>query len=262
MNENAIIEHTSALWRMFIEYAPSVLGAFVVLVVGFYVASWINRLVVRALDRSRIDLTLRPLIASMVRYLVLALTALIVLQQFGVQTASLAALLGTVGLAIGLALQGTLSNVAAGLMLLLLRPFEVGDVIEAAGATGTVLSIDLFHTNMRSHDGVDIVVPNGSILSGVIRNMSHFPERVLKVNLSVAAGADLGAAISELQTIVGALPDLIAERGTTVAVKALSGGASDIEIQIWVPNEHYVSARTTLLTEVRQRFGQKAIALA
>lgn len=262
MDQQAIAAQTTALWKLVLEYAPPVIGAIVVLFVGRAVARWVHEFVTRALEKTKIDATLRPVIASVARYVVLGMTALIVLQQFGVQTASLLALLGTVGLAVGLALQGTLSNVAAGLMLLFLRPFEVGDLVEAGGAEGQVLGIDMFHTNLRTLDGVDIVVPNSAILSGTIRNMSHFPERVLKVSLSVAAGADLGAAVGELKAILDASPALIADRGNTVAVKAVSGGASEIEVQAWVKNEEYVNARTSLLTEVRRRFGAKAIELA
>lgn len=262
MDTKAITEQTSALWKMALEYGPRVLGALIVLIVGYMLAQWAFGFVHRALSKSKVDVTLRPVIATIVRYVILGFTLLIVLQQFGVETASLLALIGTIGLAVGLALQGTLSNVAAGLMLLFLRPFEVGDIVEAGGSTGTVLGVELFHTNLRTTDGVDIVVPNSNILSGTIRNMSHFPERVLTSTINVAPAADLGAAIVLLRTTLAAQPLAIKDRESSVSVKALSGGASEVVVSVWVKNEDYQDARTQLLTGVRQAFQAKGIELA
>jgi Mechanosensitive ion channel/Conserved TM helix len=152
MDPKELAQQTSMLWKLALEYMPPIVGAFIVLFIGWTIANWVRRFVTQALERTKIDATLKPVIASVARYIVLGLTLMVVMQQFGVQTASLLALLGTIGLAIGLALQGTLSNVAAGLMLLFLRPFEVGNHVEAGGAEGVVLGIDLFHTNLRTTD--------------------------------------------------------------------------------------------------------------
>lgn len=262
MDTTAITEQTSALWKLLLEYGPRVIGALVVLFMGTIIAKWAVAFVIRALTKTKVDVTLRPVIASIARYVILGFTALIVLQQFGVETASLLALLGTIGLAVGLALQGTLSNVAAGLMLLFLRPFEVGDVVEAGGSTGTVLGVDLFHTNLRNNDGVDIVVPNSNILSGTIRNMSHFPERVLTTSVTIAAGADLGRAVTILRDTLDGQALVIAERERNVAVKALSGGGSEISVSAWVKNEDYREARTEYLTAVRAALTRDGIDLA
>lgn len=262
MDTKAITEQTSALWKIALEYGPRVLGGLLVLFVGVMLATWAFGFIQRALARSKVDVTLRPVIASIVRYVIFGFTILIMLQQFGVETASLLALIGTIGLAVGLALQGTLSNVAAGLMLLFLRPFEVGDLVEAGGSTGTVLGVDLFHTNLRTTDGVDVVVPNSNILSGSIRNMSHFPERILAATVNVASSADLGTAITLLQTTLAEQSLVIKDRENSVSVKALTGGASEVVVSAWVRNEHYQEARSQLLTGVRQAFQAKGIELA
>lgn len=262
MDTKVITEQTSALWKLAIEYGPRVLGGLLILFTGIMLARWAFGFIQRALASSRVDVTLRPVIASIVRYVIFGFTLLIMLQQFGVETASLLALIGTIGLAVGLALQGTLSNVAAGLMLLFLRPYEVGDLVEAGGSTGTVLGVDLFHTNLRTTDGVDIVVPNSNILSNAIRNMSHFPERVLTSTVNIAPAADLGTAIAVLRTALADQPLVIKDRESSVSVKALSGGASEVVVSAWVRNENYQEARSQLLSGVRQVFQAKGIELA
>jgi small conductance mechanosensitive channel len=262
MNGQELAAQTGALWKLVLEYAPPIVGALIVLFAGRLIANWLYRFVTRALRKTKIDLTLQPVIASVVRYIALGLTVLVVLQQFGVQTASLLAILGTVGLAIGLALQGTLSNVAAGLMLLFLRPFEVGDHVEAGGAEGVVLGIDMFHTNLRTTDGVDIVIPNSNILSGTIRNMSNFPERVIKTNITIALESDPGVAAKLARDVLEAQPQVIKERDRTVAVKQLSGGGSQIAISAWVKNEDYESAMSNVLMDLRERFAREDVKLA
>jgi small conductance mechanosensitive channel len=261
MNPTELAQQTSALWKLTLEYAPPVVGALLVLFAGWTIANWVRKLVTRGLEKTKIDATLKPVIASVVRYIVLGLTLMVVMQQFGVQTASLLALLGTIGLAIGLALQGTLSNVAAGLMLLFLRPFEVGDHVEAGGAEGLVLGIDLFHTNLRTTDGVDIVIPNGSILSGTIKNMSTFPERIIATSFTLPPEADAGKALGLVQETLAAQPLIAHERENSVSVKSLAAGGAEINISAWVRNEHYRDARTNLLLAVKERFRQAKIAL-
>jgi small conductance mechanosensitive channel len=261
MDPKDIAQQTSALWRLTLEYAPPILGALLVLFAGWTIANWVRKLVTRGLEKTKIDATLKPVIASVVRYIVLGLTLMVVLQQFGVQTASLLALLGTIGLAIGLALQGTLSNVAAGLMLLFLRPFEVGDHVEAGGAEGIVLGIDLFHTNLRTTDGVDIVIPNGSILSGTIKNMSTFPERIIATTFALPADVDAGKALGLVQETLAAQPLIAHERENSVSVKSIAGGGAEIVISAWVKNENYRDARTNLLLAIKERFAKAKMAL-
>lgn len=262
MNPQELANQTSLLWRLALEYVPPVLGALVVLFIGWTVANWVRRLVTNALAKTKIDGTLKPVIASVVRYVILGLTLMVVMQQFGVQTASLLALLGTIGLAIGLALQGTLSNVAAGLMLLFLRPFEVGDHVEAGGAEGVVLGIDLFHTNLRTTDGVDIVIPNGSILSGTIKNMSAFPERIIDSVINLPSGTDAGKALNAIREVVAAQPKIPQERANAVSIRGLPGGGAEIHLAAWVRNEDFGDARTALLLAIKERFAKEKLAMA
>ncbi len=147
-----------------------VLGALVVLWIGRMAARATRKVIVRVMERGKADTTLTPFIASLGYYLVLAFVVIAVLGMVGVQTASMVAVLGAAGLAIGLALQGTLSNFAAGVMLLAFRPFRVGEYIEAGGSAGTVQSIGLFATTLGAEDNVRIVIPNSVIYRGAIKN--------------------------------------------------------------------------------------------
>lgn len=154
-------------------YGLSVIAAFLILILGLWIAGWSSRLMCRALTGRRYsDQTLINFFASLVKYLVIALTGIAVLNKFGIQTTSLVALLGAAGLAIGLALQGTLSHIAAGIMLLVFRPFRVGDLIELEKFSGTVKEITLFFTIMRSTEDVHMIVPNGLLWGQWIRNHS------------------------------------------------------------------------------------------
>jgi len=156
----------------------------IILAAGWILATWAKRGLQAGLARVPMDLTLKPLIASMARYIILILTLLLVVQQFGVQTTSLIAVLGAAGLAIGLALQGTLSNVASGVMLLVLRPFRVGQFVEiASGRQGTVREIGLFTTLLITRDGVYISIPNSEIFGAVVINYTR--ERVRRVTFTV-----------------------------------------------------------------------------
>ncbi len=261
MNAQDVAQQTSMLVRLVIEYAPPIIGALVVLVAGWTIANWLRRFVAAALDKTKIDATLKPVLASAIRYIALGVTIMVVLQQFGVQTASLLAVIGTIGLAIGLALQGTLANVAAGLMLLFLRPFEVGNHVEAGGSEGVVLGIDLFHTNLRTVDGVDIVIPNSSILSGAIKNMSTFPERIIATTVTVSAETDIHKAMGLVRSIILANPKVLKDRESSVAVKTLSGGAAELSLLAWVRNEDYREARSGLLSAIKDEFEKAGLKL-
>lgn len=176
--------------------------AIVILVAGWTLATWIKRWLQSGLEHLPIDLTLKPLLAQLVRYAILILTLILVLGQFGIQTTSLIAVLGAAGLAIGLAMQGTLSNVAAGVMLLVLRPYRVGQFIEISSQQGTVREIGLFTTILMTRDLVYISIPNASAFSGIITNYTREPRR--RVSFTVPVDLVNDVELVE-KTILGAL---------------------------------------------------------
>ena len=171
---------------------PNLIGALLVLIAGWWLASHTHRAIVRLLERQhRIDPTLRSVIATLARYAILILVAVAVLGQLGIHTTSVLAVLGAAGLAIGLAMQGTLSNIAAGLMLLWLRPFNVGEYIDAGSVAGTVKEVGLFATELHTWDGIFIFVPNAELWNKRIVNYSRLPTRLVDLKFGVSYGDDL-----------------------------------------------------------------------
>ncbi|MFO1247274.1 MAG: mechanosensitive ion channel family protein [Alphaproteobacteria bacterium] len=182
-----MIHATPDLWTslqlLVVDGGVRVVVGIVILVIGWMAATWAKRGLDAALARIPMDLTLKPLIAQLARYAILILTLLLVIGNFGVQTTSLIAVLGAAGLAIGLALQGTLSNVASGVMLLVLRPFRVGQFVEIGGKQGTVREIGLFTTLLITRDSVYVSMPNSQVFGATVINYSR--ERLRRINILV-----------------------------------------------------------------------------
>ncbi|HWF64665.1 MAG TPA: mechanosensitive ion channel family protein [Rhizomicrobium sp.] len=234
-----------------------------ILVVGWTAATWAKRGLEAGLRPLPIDLTLKPLIASLARYAILALTVLLVVQQFGVQTTSLIAVLGAAGIAIGLALQGTLSNVASGVMLLLLRPFRVGQFVEVAkGRQGTVREIGLFATLIITRDGVYISIPNSAIFGGDILNFTR--ERIRRVVFDVPVDWANDLELVE-KTIVAALAanDLVLkEPPPDAVVQALREYAVVLRARAHVRSADYWKAYRALQKEVKAALDRAGILTA
>ena len=185
--------------QVFISYTGQVLGAALILIIGFYFAGKFSRIVRRNLEKfNKIDSLIVPIIGNIVRYGIIVLTLIAVLGQFGVQTTSIIAVLGAAGLAIGLALQGTLSNVAAGVMLLLLRPFKSGDWVETGSISGTIKEVNLFTTIINTFDNVFVSIPNSTIWNGVIKNHSHYNTRRIDVDIGIHYDTNLELASKTL----------------------------------------------------------------
>ena len=195
MNEE-ISTHWQALIELATSYGLELIAAAVILVFGWWLAGRVQKLILGALDRlPRMDATLKPFLSSLARYAIIAITLVAVLARIGVETTSIIAVLGAAGLAIGLALQGTLQNIAAGIMLLMLRPFKVGDYIDAGGISGTVDQIGLFTTDMTTYDGVYQSVPNSSLWNTSILNYSRLPTRRMDVPVGIAYEDDVERAM-------------------------------------------------------------------
>ena len=185
-----------------LSFSTQLLAGILTLIIGFWLAGRAGRLTVESLNKiERLDNTVVPLLGALVRYAGMTLTLVVALGKFGVETTSIIAVLGAAGLAIGLALQGTLSNVAAGLMLVFLRPFKIGDWIEAAGMSGSVREIGLFTTVIDTFDNVFISVPNSSIWSSSIVNHSRYKTRRLDIDIGIDYASDLDDAETAIMAL-------------------------------------------------------------
>ena len=251
------------LTLMAINGAENVLIAALILVAGWVLAGWVGRWVREMIGHSHyIDATLKPLVASFVRYIILALTVVAVLGQFGVQTTSVIALLGAAGLAIGLALQGTLSNVAAGVMLLVLRPFRVGQFIQAGGVSGTVREIGLFTTLMITRDLIYISVPNSSVWSGVITNYTREPLRRINFTLPVDFVNDLDHVEKTMLDALQANAHVLKTPEPWVGVSELQEYAVQMFVRCYIKSDDYWKALPSIQKDVKTALDKNNVLIA
>jgi small conductance mechanosensitive channel len=226
----------------------SIAGAILVLTV--FASRWIAGMTRRALSRVRgfrHDQTVLSFIVQVVRVVVYVVGFIAVLQRLGVQTTSIIAVLGAASLAVGLALQGTLSNVAAGVLLLVLRPYKVGDVIEVGGAAGTVQRLDLFVTQMSNANNHKIVAPNSKVLGDVILNLSGQKTRRIEINFTVGYGEDLNAARSVLAAVAEGHDKVLPDPAPWTGVTGLLDSAVQITLQTWVKSEDWWQVQADLM---------------
>jgi len=251
-----------AVAPLIVAYGVNILAALVILVIGWIAAGWFRRATRRALDKSvHIDTTLKPMVANGVRYLVLGFVILAVLAKFGVQTASILALVGAAGLALGLALQGTLSNVASGLMLVTLRPFGIGDYIDAEGVAGTVSEIGLFATELETFDGVYVMVPNAQLFGRAIRNYSRLPLRRVDVPVGISYRDDIQRAFQAASQILKADGRILEDKPPEVMVTGLGASSVDINLRCWTRREDYWGLFFDLQRRVKETFDAEGISI-
>jgi small conductance mechanosensitive channel len=236
--------------------------AMVILSAGWIGATWAKRWTAAGLLRLPIDATLKPLLASLIRYAVLLITLILVLEQFGVQTASLIAVLGAAGLAIGLAMQGTLSNVAAGLMLLVLRPFRVGHFIEAAGQSGTVREIGLFTTLVTTRDLVYVSIPNSAIFSGVALNYTREPVRRVRFAVIVDIANDLDKVAHVIEQALAANAYALGSPAPSAVVEQLQEYSVVVTARAYVKSPDYWAALHAMQKEVKTALAEAGILFA
>ena len=245
-----------------VAFLPSVAGALVVLVIGLWLAGRIKNISVKAMSRMRkIDETLAGFLSSLIYYGLVALVVITTLGVFGVPTTSFAALIGAAGLAIGLALQGTLGHVASGVMMLGFRPFDVGDFVEAAGVSGSVKNIGLFTTEIATVDNKKIIVPNGKIFDDVITNYAGYSTRRVDLVFGVSYGDDLDRAMALIGDEVGKDDRIMANPEPTIAVDNLGDSSVDIICRVWVDKGDYFPVKWALLKAVKERFDAEGVTI-
>jgi small conductance mechanosensitive channel len=250
-----------ALTVMMVNGAWNFLIAVLILIAGWMVARWMGRWIQDLLGRSHfIDDTLKPLIVNFARYAILAITVVAVLSQFGVQTTSLIALLGAAGLAVGLALQGTLSNVASGVMLLVLRPFRVYEKIKVTDAVGTVREIGLFRTEIVTDDGNFVSIPNATIFSGTIINVSRETTRRTNFAVEVDRAENIDAVQKTLLECLRLEPRVLRAPAPTVEVATLGAISTTLTVQVWMANRDFGGALSDVKKRVRHALQSSDVA--
>ena len=232
------------------DFAVNLIIALVILIATVFAARWVSGVTRRTLSRVRgfrHDQTVLSFAVQVVRVVVYVIGLIAVLQRLGVQTTSIIAVLGAASLAVGLALQGTLSNVAAGVLLLVLRPYKVGDVIDIGGAAGSVQRLDLFTTQMSNANNHKIVVPNAKVLGDVILNLSGQKTRRIEINFTVGYGEDLSAARAVLVGVAEAHEKVLDDPAPWTGVTGLLDSAVQITLQAWVKSEDWWQTQADLM---------------
>jgi small conductance mechanosensitive channel len=240
--------------------AANVVYAIVIIVAAILFSGWVRRRIVALAQRHhRVDATLFGFLGSLAQYAVLAFAAVFVLNRFGIQTTSLVALIGAAGLAIGLALQGTLSNLAAGVMLILFRPFRAGDYIAAGGNSGTVKEITLFYTELATPENVQVIVPNSDIWSSSITNYSVNPTRRVDLTVGVSYDSDLKKVDRVLNELVAAEGRGLAEPAPFIKLVNLGDFSVDFAVRVWVNRTDWWDTKCDLTRAVKDRFDSEGI---
>lgn len=229
-----------------------VVGAVAVLIIGRMVAGLLRRMVRRALESREADVTLVPFVSNLVYYLALAFVLIAVLSLFGVQTASLVALLGAAGLAVGLALQGTLSHFASGIMLLIFRPFRVGDYVAVGDTKGTVEELGIFSTTLRSPDNIKITVPNSEIYGSSIHNYDGYPTRRVDILIGVSYDDDIEAAREIIRRVVEGDQRVLADPPLQTVVTDLADSSVNLSVRPWCRTDDYWTLKFELTQRIKE----------
>jgi len=237
-------------------------GAVAVLVIGLLLAKLVSGWVERAIARShRFEPTVANFLSSVVKYALWALVLVTVLAQFGVETTSILAALGGMALAVGLALQGTLSNVASGVMILVQKPFKVGEAISAGSVTGTVQQIGLFTTELKQFDGLFVMVPNSELWNKAIVNFHRHPVRRFELVVGIAYGDSMEQARSELLSLAAADDRVLSDPEPAAFVASLDDSSVGIGLRVWCSTGDYLALGWDLTERVKARFDDVGISI-
>ena len=249
-------------WPTLASYGLKALGAFLVLIIGLRIsgamASFVRK---EAIKRPNIDETLGSFFASLVRWFMTAATLIAALQLFGVQATSFVAILGAMTLAIGLSLQGALGNIASGIMIMLFRPYGVGQYIEVAGEGGSVKEINLFQTILATPDNVQVIVPNSQAIDGVIKNYAGYPTRRIDLVFGIDYGDGMENAMNVIESVIKADKRVLADPAPVIRVSELNSSSVDIIARPWVSTPDYWETRWALIQNVKNALDEAGISI-
>ncbi|MBN2183079.1 MAG: mechanosensitive ion channel [Sedimentisphaerales bacterium] len=255
---NTIYEH----FKQFVaDYWLKIVGALIILVIGWWLAKMISRLIAKAMTKAKVDPTLTSFTRHLVEIVILVFVVLAALQKLSVPVSNFAVIVGAAGLAIGFALQGSLSNFAAGIMLIIFKPFKVGDFIEAAGKMGTVKEIQIFNTILNSPDNVRIIIPNGQVTGTNIMNFTVNGTRRIDLVVGVSYGDDLKKAHKVIEEVIKSEDRILPEPAYTIAVSELGDSSVNFVVRPWVNATDYWSVRFNLIEKIKLALDKNGITI-
>jgi len=244
---------------LLLSYAVNIVAAIAIIVIGMIIARLVSNAVNRVMRARQIDATVADFLSAMLRYAIIAFTLIAALGRVGVQTASVIAVLGAAGLAVGLALQGSLSNLAAGVLLVMFRPFRAGEYVDLGGVAGTVLNVQIFSTTMRTIDGKIVVIPNGKIIAGNIINFSREPVRRNEFIIGVAYDSDIDKVKQLLTHIVESDERILKDRDITVRLNELGPSSINFVVRAWSKSGDLQNVYWDVLERVKRDFDANGI---
>jgi len=243
------------------QYAVNVAGALLLLLIAWIIAGWISRTAGAGMRRAKIDETLTRFVEKGLVWLLLLLAVLGCLGMFGIETTSFAAVLGAAGLAVGLAFQGTLSNFAAGVMLLVFRPFNVGEVVTAAGTTGTVDAVSMFTTTIDTFDNRRFILPNSAVFGTTIENISYHPIRRADVDVGTAYDADIDKTREVLQAAANSVEGALDDPAPAVLLLGLGASSVDWSVRVWAKREDFGAVKQAAIRAVKNGLDEAGIGI-
>jgi small conductance mechanosensitive channel len=249
------------------QYSPYIIGyglnalvAIIILIIGWTVANWVEKKIRKKGDQSeKLDDTLTRLFAQVAKIAIMAVVIIAVLERFGVETTSLVALIGGLGLAIGLAWQGVLADFASGIMILVMRPFKVGDAIDCGSANGVVDEIGVISTQMHTFDNVAMFVPNSEIWGNVISNYAANDNRRVDMTIGFGYDDDIDEAYRVIKEVIAADDRVLDERAPQIALSELGGSSVNMIVRPWTAKENYSGLKFDLTEQIKKRFDQEGI---
>ena len=247
---------------LIVEYGLDLVGAILILFVGWIVANWIQKRIRKAGQKSeKLDETLTTIFAKTAKVVVMVVVIIAVLQQFGVQTASLLAVVGAAGLAIGLAWQGTLSDIAAGIMILILRPFKIGDAVEVAGTSGVVDEIGLVLTKLHTFDNIAMYMPNSDIWGTKILNYAKNDNRRVDMVFGFGYDDDMDKAMQIAREILESDERVLDDPEPQIAVSELGDSSVNIIVRPWTAKENYWNLKFDITKRIKERYDEEGLSI-
>lgn len=261
LNPNQLTTYINTFVELLIDYSPKVISAFTILFVGLYVIRLINRFIRRIMIKRQLDPTLTKFLADILLWVLRGLLFVTFISKLGIETSSFVAILGAMGLAVGLSLQGSLSNFAGGMLIILFKPFKVGDTIEAQGVTGVVSEIQIFVTKLITGNNQTIFVPNGSLSNGTIINYSLQGFRRADLTIAISYDTDIKKAKDIITAVLKNNPKILQTPAAEVSVKNLTDNAIQLAVRPWANNEDYGSVFSETLENCKQAFDTAGIVI-
>ena len=257
---NAIKNYSEGFMKALLEYSPKLISALVILIVGLYAIRFINRLAKKIMIKRNLDPTLSKFLADILIWVLRVLLFVTFISKLGIETSSFVAILGAAGLAVGLSLQGSLSNFAGGMLIILFKPFRVGDTIEAQGVIGTVTEIQIFVTKLLTANNQTIFIPNANLSNGIITNYSISGIRRLDLVFSLSYDSDIKLAKETVLQVIQNHDKILKSPEPIVLVKDLTDSAVHLAIRPWIKNEDFGVVSSDILENCKSAFEEKGIA--